>query len=545
MIGNYYTLRLVAQNLDKVLPGDAITDIISQEKDELAVLFRQTRGALVVSCGKETNSCFLHPSFSRARRNTVSIFPECRNARVHRVTIHASDRTLTFSLDQGYNLIAQLYGNRANIFLVQGEFVVSAFKRSSVLTGTRYSPPATTSPCDLTALDTISRSPDVPSALLRSLIPAFGPLLTQEAIVRAGVEDSPGPQADPVPARLRHAVVGIFEDLDNPRPHLYRDPAGVPVLLSPIPLVSQPSLHGEAVDDIHTAIRTRIFGKRSAGAFRLKQESLRTVLSRHLERLERTQRAIRADMDGHSRAADYEHTGAFLMANLPAFPPGASEARVTINGEERVVALDRRLTPARNAQRYFEKAKRARLARVEAADRLQEIAGRTGRLSQLLQLLATIVYPEELQEFLKERGMDLKKFGVSEKGEPREVPLFRVFVVDGGFEVWAGKSSENNDLLTLRHARPNDLWFHARGASGSHVVLRVSSAKGTPGKRAKEQAAAIAAYYSKMRNARLVPVAVTERKYVRKPKGAPAGTVALDRERVLMVAPALPQPSED
>jgi predicted ribosome quality control (RQC) complex YloA/Tae2 family protein len=106
--------------------------------------------------------------------------------------------------------------------------------------------------------------------------------------------------------------------------------------------------------------------------------------------------------------------------------------------------------------------------------------------------------------------------------------------------VWAGKSSENNDLLTLRHAKPNDLWFHARGAGGSHVVLRVGTGSGEPGKRARHQAASIAAYYSKMRSAGTVPVAMTRRKFVRKPRGAPPGTVALEREEVLFVPPQLP-----
>jgi len=112
--------------------------------------------------------------------------------------------------------------------------------------------------------------------------------------------------------------------------------------------------------------------------------------------------------------------------------------------------------------------------------------------------------------------------------------------VEGHFEVWVGKSSANNDLLTLHHAKPNDLWFHARGSSGSHVLLKVATGSGTPGKRAKEQAAAIAAYFSKMRTASTVPVAMTQRKYVRKPKGAPPGTVVLERESVLFVTPALP-----
>jgi predicted ribosome quality control (RQC) complex YloA/Tae2 family protein len=118
-----------------------------------------------------------------------------------------------------------------------------------------------------------------------------------------------------------------------------------------------------------------------------------------------------------------------------------------------------------------------------------------------------------------------------------------VFTVDGGFEVWAGKNSANNDLLTLRYARPDDLWFHARGGSGSHVVLKAHSGKGDPGKRACEQAAGIAAYYSKMKTAGTVAVAMTEKRFVRKPRGAPPGTVVIEREKVIFAQPALPRES--
>jgi predicted ribosome quality control (RQC) complex YloA/Tae2 family protein len=102
-----------------------------------------------------------------------------------------------------------------------------------------------------------------------------------------------------------------------------------------------------------------------------------------------------------------------------------------------------------------------------------------------------------------------------------------------------GKSSANNDLLTMKYAKPHDLWFHVRGASGSHTVLKVHG--GDPPPRAVvHQAASIAAYYSKMRNAGNVPVAYCERKHVRKPKGAAAGAVVLEREKTILVKPGLP-----
>jgi predicted ribosome quality control (RQC) complex YloA/Tae2 family protein len=211
------------------------------------------------------------------------------------------------------------------------------------------------------------------------------------------------------------------------------------------------------------------------------------------------------------------------------------------DGEARhVIELDPRITAVRNAQRYFDRAKRARAARDEARLRRPQLVERRSLALQLLEGVGQLRSREELKVYAAERREELTAFGIGPKAREREQIPFRIFTVDGGFEVWAGKSSENNDLLTLRHAKPNDLWFHARGAGGSHVILRVGTGAGEPGKRARQQAASIAAYYSKMRNAGSVPVAMTRKKFVRKPRGAPAGTVALEREEVLFVPPQLP-----
>jgi predicted ribosome quality control (RQC) complex YloA/Tae2 family protein len=167
------------------------------------------------------------------------------------------------------------------------------------------------------------------------------------------------------------------------------------------------------------------------------------------------------------------------------------------------------------------------------------------RSAMLLSELERITTRQELKTFMERHHDDLHSPKEDSPSDDQDRPLFRVFVVEGGFEVWAGRSSANNDVLTLRHAKPQDFWFHARGVSGSHVILRVATGRGEPGKRAIRQAASIAAYYSKMRTASMVPVAVTRRKYVHKPKGAPVGSVVLQREDVIMVEPQLPHPIEE
>ncbi|MEX2088804.1 MAG: NFACT RNA binding domain-containing protein, partial [Bacteroidota bacterium] len=177
-------------------------------------------------------------------------------------------------------------------------------------------------------------------------------------------------------------------------------------------------------------------------------------------------------------------------------------------------------------------------------ERREELDEHWQLLRRLRDQLAPIQTLEQLREFLSAHGGELEQAGFKGTGaggkkQKEEVP-FRIFTVDGGFQVWAGKSSENNDLLTTKYAKPNDYWFHARGSSGSHVILRAGTGKGEPGKKALEQAASVAAYYSKMKKAKNIPVAMTLKKYVRKPKGAPVGTVTIEREKVLFVDPELP-----
>jgi hypothetical protein len=121
----------------------------------------------------------------------------------------------------------------------------------------------------------------------------------------------------------------------------------------------------------------------------------------------------------------------------------------------------------------------------------------------------------------------------------------RRFVLPDGWVVLVGRSNAENDVLTHQAARPRDLWFHARGVAGSHVVLQRGDRKDNPSKAALDQAASIAAYYSKARTSRHAPVIHTEKRYVRKPRKAPPGLAVCLREKVLMVEPRLPAGSAD
>jgi predicted ribosome quality control (RQC) complex YloA/Tae2 family protein len=114
-------------------------------------------------------------------------------------------------------------------------------------------------------------------------------------------------------------------------------------------------------------------------------------------------------------------------------------------------------------------------------------------------------------------------------------PYFE-YLLPGGWRVLAGRTDAANDRLSLRLARPGDLWFHIRGMPGSHVVLRVPPGA-EPDRPTRELAAGLAAYHSKARGAGTVAVTCTEARHVSKPRGAAPGTVAIRQESVLKVRP--------
>jgi predicted ribosome quality control (RQC) complex YloA/Tae2 family protein len=100
-------------------------------------------------------------------------------------------------------------------------------------------------------------------------------------------------------------------------------------------------------------------------------------------------------------------------------------------------------------------------------------------------------------------------------------------------------------VLTHRFAAPDDVWLHASGASGSHVVLRMHGKSDNPPRDVLEAAAALAARFSKAKHAGTVPVVWTRKRYVRKPRGSPAGLAVCTHEKTVFVKPALPEGTDE
>jgi predicted ribosome quality control (RQC) complex YloA/Tae2 family protein len=93
-------------------------------------------------------------------------------------------------------------------------------------------------------------------------------------------------------------------------------------------------------------------------------------------------------------------------------------------------------------------------------------------------------------------------------------------------------------------AKPDDYWFHAHGCPGSHVVLRREGRKDNPSVRTIEEAAAIAAWFSKARTSKHAPIVYTLKKYVRRPRKGPPGLALITREKTILITPRAPADAE-
>lgn len=563
MVSNYYTLAHLVAEWRVRLQDAAIAQPFTQSRHELVLPFESIlpgstvgRWAAVVSCTPAQNTLTFKTAYPRARRNSADIFPDLEGALVGGVEMHPSDRQIRLMLRTGSSIVLQFFGPKANALLVGPDGTVTdAFLRSktAVEAGRILWPDGGRTGIDVDNLKAViaSHGDATLQQSLKRALPSFGPILLREVLSRAGTEGSVrvGTLSEPDLMRICRAaetVDGLMTGPAHPRIY-YREET--PAVFSPAPLSHLADLRAEETTSVSDGVRIFLSTAHRRADLARSLERWHDELASATEHATTTLGRIEQELPDASEADLAERHARLLQAHLSGLQKGMREAIVEdlfSDGREVIaIPLDPHLSPARNAERLFERARKVRTTLVEQRERRLDLQDRLRRLAAISDELDGLVGSDDLAEFVERRRSDLSSLGVRVGGgsAAKEAvrPPFRIFSVDGGFQVWAGKSGENNDLLSTRHTAKNDLWFHVRGLSGSHVVLKMGTGRGEVSKRAKEQAAAIAAFYSKMKKARHVAVTMCEGKFVRKPRGAPAGTVTVEHETVLFVDPALPE----
>ena len=451
-----------------------------------------------------------------------------------------------FGVASELRLVLELVPRYGNVVLLNDRLVVAAAKQFSpaenearaVQAGLPYEPPPLPrARLDAAAFAAAWAAAADPAARGRALA-GFVPLLPR-LLAASLVAESDAGGAMGTPAERAAALLGAAEKAapEAGPVHTYRDAAGRLVAAHVVPLAQYSALEHRLEPSLLT-----LFAEARSAAQGLQQggtaERRRSALAARVERRARAataESARLAEQLADVAARDhFRESGDALYTHGHEIPAGATQF-VPATNPGLTIALDPELDAKENARRYYARYRKAAGALPHLEKRRETLRLRLAALDELAFEIERADAPT-LREL--EADLDALEGHTSRRAEPsarKRAPLR--FERGSGARIYVGRSPRENAEVTFRIARPGDLWFHARGVPGSHVVLQPPP--GTPPADEDLDAAAdLAAAHSKARAAARVEIDYTERKHVRKQRDAGPGLVWYTNARTRTGNPA-------
>jgi predicted ribosome quality control (RQC) complex YloA/Tae2 family protein len=539
MIIHYYTLYHVVKELQSLI-GCRLEECFSQERNSLVFKFSDgINDYYLLYFGSQPNtSLFLKKDYSRARKNTVDLFDSVVGEVLQNVFLHENNRIIQLDLLNTKIFIYLFGGSNSNLFAVNhGGIIIESLKARKEYIGSELDLPKPNMP-EIAQFAKDSKIIDALSKCSYNL----GRYYAEEILYRVEIT------ADSILQELSEEKMDLIlstaervraECFETSEYYHYETEDGL--LLSLIPLMKY-SNWKEKFSNVSDAIARRVFSDIRKQSYNSLYKELFGKLRREKSRLEKNIEMLRDEASIVERADKYRLFGELLLSYPN--PKNKSIKEIILKdyeGKEIEIPLDDKKNILENANKYFEKSRKAKEEYKIRKKRLPDLELKLIRIENAMKLLNEAETYRELEI----TGKKLKEITGNKTMDIQEntATKFREFNLGEGYIVYVGRNASNNDELTMKFAKPNDYWFHARGSGGSHVVLRIIKDEKPP-KEIMKKTASIAAYYSQARNAKYVPVAYTQKKYVRKPKGANTGSVVMTKEEVVMVEPKLPEDLE-
>ncbi len=465
-------------------------------------------------------------------------------------------------------LLIELMGKYSNIiFTDEEDTIIDSIKHISasvssvreVLPGRKYFIPSQDKANPL-----LTGADEFSSLVLSKPMPIFkaiygsytglSPVVAQEICFRAGIDADKGASSleSSEGAAVYRAFDRIMEDIRTGSftPAIYYD-NDAPKEYCSIPLTIygyDPGLgaraqegHGIRVMPDISALISNYYAEKSVYTRnRQKSVDLRKIVSTILERNVRKLDLQTRQLKDCEKMDKYRTWGELL--NVYGYSATEGDKEITVNdyntGKDITIPLDPTLSATQNARKYFDrytKLKRTREALDEQMKEVSETIEQLESVSNFLDMARNDADLSQIKEELAASGYI--KSGNSGKKGYRDKTKSRPFhyVSSDGFDIYVGKNNLQNDELTFKTANGGDWWFHAKKIPGSHVVL-LTGGKEVPD-RAFEEAAALAAFYSKGKNQEKVEIDYLRRKDVKKPNGSKPGFVVYYTNYSMAIAP--------
>jgi predicted ribosome quality control (RQC) complex YloA/Tae2 family protein len=452
--------------------------------------------------------------------------------------------------DQENTLLVEVMGRHSNLILLDGrQIILDSIKRVTpqmspnrpVLPQQVYLPPPPQAKMDprYVSPDSLGHAlSGLDAPLWQALVHLYrgiSPLLAREIVFRAGGELERPATVPGDLARLAEEIAAFWSrpttGLWEPSWALQEDRAAG---FASYRLTHRPEWEVRTSDSASQVVEAYFAALEPATGHQQLRRILLDVIHAQRERLEKRLNALRGEMDRAGQSEELRQKGEWLLAYQYQVVPG--QATLHVEGIE--IALNPAQTPVENAQEYFAAYRKAVQANRLLPQRIEETEQERDWFAEL----AVLVHNAERYEEITALGAELQEAGLL---VPRRAVGFRktrlpprTYHTADGFTILVGRSARQNDELAFRQTRPHDLWLHARGRPGAHVVI-ATQGRPIPDETLKT-AAALAAYYSHGRKEKRVAVDYTECRNVRRLDARHPGLVRYDRERTVVVVPARP-----
>lgn len=523
-MNNYYALIYLTKYLKFNSIGSRFQFSYSPHKDVWEGFFEtKDKPFRLIFSANSTETALFADSFRNPKKaNVTNFFETSKKNIIETVQLADGDRWITCTFSNGSEILFKLFGNNPNIFLIENDKIIESFKSPGHWEGRDKPRPREARP--MPELD----SSWAPKTVITKTDPKFPRPLISPLIRHHDLENK-------TPEEVRNLTLKLINQMKK-EPEFRVLKNGNLCLINHefLPL---PDL--KTFENCNDAIRYTYYKTSRERRLTNRIQSMEPRIENEINKTERTISQLEKADKALERAKTYETYGHLLMAHAHKSLEHDQESITVPNFYENnnpvEIPLKPTLSIAENAQNYYQRSSKAKTRVDESKRRLKALKEKLGELQQVRDSFQQLEKIYEFDDWLDQHKDQLYSLDVLSQNQKTEAQPFRKTSIEG-YEIWIGKNAKSNDKLTSS-AHKEDVWLHARGVSGSHVVIRMNNTKEYPPKHVILKSASVAAWNSKARGAGLAPVLYTKRKYISKPKGSPPGAVRVHQEEVEIVEP--------
>jgi len=551
------TVAAIVRELSEMTAGTRIYKISQPEPDELILTIKGNSRQFRILLSADASLPLIYitddnkPAPLQAPGFCMLLRKHLQNARIISVTQPGLERIIRFELEHldemgdvcRKSLIVEIMGKHSNIIFTDSEDnILDSIKHIShnvssvreVLPGRKWFIPETMGKKDpFTASQddfeiTIKNAHNTVQKAVYTSFTGLSPIISTEIAFRAGLDadTSTSSLSDTEVSNLYRSFNELINDIKAGSFFtnvIYRE--SVPVEYAAVKLSVFDDYDCKEYESISELLENYYREKSIVVRIRQKSTDLRKIAQTAYERTVKKLDLQKKQLADTEKREKYRVYGELINTYGYGIEEGATsfEALNYYTNEMITIPLDPDFSAKENAKRYFDKYGKLKRTAESLAGIIEEVSAEAEHLDSILTSLDIAVKEEDLQEIkneLTDAGY-IKFKNTGKKVKITSKPFH--YVSSDGFDIYVGKNNYQNDWLTFEFANGNDWWFHAKKMPGSHVVVRTNGEE-LPD-RTFEEAARLAAYYSKGRGSQKVEIDYTIKKNVKKPAGSKPGFV--------------------